>query len=242
MAGKSVSERKLNHLAIIMDGNGRWAKMHGLKRSEGHKAGEKTVRRVLDLVQEHDIEYLTLYAFSTENWNRSKEEISDLMFLLGNSIDNNLDEIHAKGVRIRLFGRIEGLPLFTRKKLKKATEKTMLNTNGTLIIALNYGGRAEIADAAKSIAVDVKKGKLNPKDIDETLFSKYLYAPDIPDPDLLIRTSGEYRISNFLNWEIAYSELYFTDTLWPDFKREDFEKALDSYYNRERRYGGRKGC
>ena len=240
MADKESSETKLNHLAIIMDGNGRWAEKNGLKRSEGHRAGEKTVRRVLDLVQEHDIEYLTLYAFSTENWNRSKEEVTDLMSLLGNSIDNNLDEMHEKGVRIRLFGRIEGLPLFTRKKLKKAAVKTLDNKKGNLIIALNYGGRAEIADAAKSIAEDVQKGKLKPGKIDEKLFAEYLYAPDIPDPDLLVRTSGEYRISNFLNWEIAYSELYFTETLWPDFGREDFEKALDSYYNRKRRFGGRK--
>jgi len=240
MADKGGKKSRLRHLAIIMDGNGRWAEKNGLKRAEGHRAGEKTVRRVLDLVQEHDIEYLTLYAFSTENWNRSMEEVSDLMNLLGSSIDNNLDEIHEKGVRIRLLGRIEGLPLFTRKKLKKATEKTADNKKGTLVIALNYGGRAEIADAARSIAEDVKKGKINPRKINEKLFSDYLYAPDIPDPDLLIRTSGEYRLSNFLIWEISYSELWFTDTLWPDFGREDFEMALDAFYNRKRRFGGRK--
>ena len=240
MAAKPAKERKLRHLAIIMDGNGRWAAGRGLKRVEGHKAGEKTVRRVLDLADEFGIEYLTLYAFSTENWKRSPSEVSDLMHLLGSSIEKNLDEIHEKNVKIRLLGRIEGLPSFTRKKLERAVAKTASNTGGTLVLALNYGGRAEIADAVKKLAEDAASGKISPKNIDEALFAEYLYAPDIPDPDLMIRTSGEYRISNFLLWELAYAELWFTDTLWPDFGREDFEAAIDSFYNRERRFGGRK--
>ncbi len=240
MADKDKKEKKLRHLAIIMDGNGRWAEKNGLRRIAGHEAGEKTVRRVLDLAREHDIEYLTLYAFSTGNWNRSVEEVAELMKLLGTSIEKNLNEIDEKGVRIRLLGRINGLPLLTRRKLRKAEAKTIDNKNGTLVIALNYGGRAEIADAAKSIAIEVKKGRLNPEKIDEKLFAEYLYAPDIPDPDLLIRTSGECRLSNFLIWEVSYSELWFTDTLWPDFDREDFEKAVDSFYGRSRRFGGRE--
>jgi len=241
MAGKSdAKEKKLRHLAIIMDGNGRWAAKKGVKRLEGHKAGEKTVRRVMDLAQEHKIEYLTLYAFSTENWSRSQEEVSGLMTLLATSIKSNLDEMHAKGVRIRLSGRIDGLPLITRTALRHAEKKTAGNTNGNLILALNYGGRAEIVDAVKAIAEGVKCGKIQPEDIDDNLFAENLYLPDVPDPDLLIRTSGECRISNFLNWEIAYTELWFTETLWPDFGRDDFEKALDSFFNRNRRYGGRK--
>jgi len=234
------SSNKLRHIAIIMDGNGRWAERNGLKRIDGHKAGEKTVRRVMDLAKEYNIEYLTLYAFSTENWNRSEEEVSGLMKLLASSIKSNLDDMHKSGVRIRLSGRIDGLPLFTRKALMHAERKTAENREGNLILALNYGGRAEIADATKRVAEDIKRGKIRVEDIDEDLFSSYLYLPSVPDPDLLIRTSGECRISNFLNWEIAYSELWFTDTLWPDFGRDDFEKALFSYYNRERRYGGRK--
>jgi len=231
---------KLRHLAIIMDGNGRWAEKHGLKRIDGHKAGEKTVRRVLDLIKEHNIEFLTLYAFSTENWKRSSEEVTGLMRLLSSSIESNLNEMHKKGLKIRLSGRIEGLPLYVRKKLQKAVRKTEDNQKGTLILALNYGGRAEITDAARKIAALIKNGKILPQDIDEALISEHLYAPDIPDPDLMIRTSGEYRTSNFLMWESAYTELWFTDTHWPDFGREDFEKALDSFYNRKRRFGGRK--
>jgi undecaprenyl diphosphate synthase len=234
-----AGNKKLRHLAIIMDGNGRWAEKHGLKRAEGHKAGEKTVRRVVDFSREFGIEYLTLYAFSTENWSRSPEEVSDLMALLGNSIENNLDELHGKGIRIRLIGRIGKLPLLTRRKLAKAVKKTAENKKGTLVIALNYGGRAEIADAAQAIAKEVKKGRLDPAVIDEKLFSDYLYAPDIPDPDMLIRTSGECRISNFLIWEISYSELWFTDTLWPDFDREDLEQAVEAFGRRNRRFGGR---
>ena len=240
MSSSVDTEKKLRHIAIIMDGNGRWAKRNGVERIDGHKAGEKTVRRVMDLAEEFDVEFLTLYAFSTENWNRSEDEVSGLMHLLATSMKSNLDEMHQKGVRIRLSGRIDGLPLLTRKVLQHAEKKTAKNSKGNLILALNYGGRAEITDAAQAIARDVKSGKIAPSDINEQLFSSYLYLPDVPDPDLLIRTSGECRLSNFLNWEIAYSEFWFTETLWPDFGREDFQKAVDIFYNRERRFGGRK--
>ena len=241
MIGNSMdTEKKLRHIAIIMDGNGRWAERNGVERIEGHKAGEKTVRRVMDFAEEFDIEFLTLYAFSTENWNRSEDEVSGLMTLLASSMKRNLDEIHSKGVRIRLSGRIDGLPLLTRKVLRHAEKKTIANSRGNLILALNYGGRSEIADAARGIAEDVKSGKISPEDVNEQLFSNYLYLPDVPDPDLLIRTSGECRLSNFLNWEIAYSEFWFTDTLWPDFGRDEFKEAIDIFYKRERRFGGRK--
>ena len=239
MADKAKTARKLEHLAIIMDGNGRWAKKNGLSRKEGHQAGEAAVRRVTDLCREYGIHYLTLYAFSTENWNRSTQEVGDLMELLGNSIDRNLAELNEKGIRILLSGRIEGLPLLTRRKLRKAVEKTANNTDGNLIIALNYGGRAEITDAAKKIAAAVKDGRISLKEIDENTFAEHLYLPEIPDPDLMIRTSGEHRISNFLLWQLSYCELYFTPIFWPDFNRDELEKAIKTFETRKRRYGGR---
>ncbi len=232
-------EKKLNHIAIIMDGNGRWAKKRGLKPIDGHQAGEKTVRRVMDLAEEFGIKYVTLYAFSTENWNRSIEEVSGLMALLGTSIDNNIKEFNEKGVRIRIMGDISKIPFLPRRKLKNAIIKTEENKRSQLIIALNYGGRQEIIDAAKKLAEQAVAGKLKPSGINEKIFAENLYVPDVPDPDLMIRTSGECRISNFLLWELSYSELWFTETLWPDFDREDFKKAVDTFYGRERRYGGR---
>ena len=240
MAVSAEKNRKIRHVAIIMDGNGRWATKRNLEKLEGHKAGEKAVRRVVDLAEEFGVEYLTLYAFSTENWRRSPKEVMGLMNLLGDSIERNLDELHEKGIRIRLMGRVERIPSHTRRKLDHAVAVTAANTKGNLIIALNYGGRAEIADAAAKIAELAVAGKIKPSSITEDSFSQYLYAPDIPDPDLLIRTSGEYRLSNFLLWQLSYSELHFTDTLWPDFGREDFQKAIESFYNRDRRFGGRK--
>ena len=228
------------HVAIIMDGNGRWAEKRGLPKIEGHKAGGETVRRISNLAWELGVEFLTLYAFSTENWRRSPTEVSALMRLLGDSIEGNRGEMMEKGVRLRVIGRRNRIPGHVLAKLDKTVAATADNPNGTLVVALNYGGRAEIADAAKSIAMDARAGKIAPNKIDEKLFAKYLYAPDIPDPDLLIRTSGELRISNFLLWETSYSELWFTDTLWPDFDRADFEKALDDFKSRQRRFGGRK--
>jgi len=233
------NEKKLNHIAFIMDGNGRWAKERGLKAIDGHKAGEKTVRNVMDYAEEFGVKYITLYAFSTENWNRSVEEVTGLMSLLGTSIENNFEELNKKGVRIRVIGDINKIPFITRNKLKKAIKNSGNNRKCELIIALNYGGRQEIVDSTKRIAERVKSGELKVSDIDEKLFSKNLYLDDIPDPDLMVRTSGEYRISNFLLWQLSYSELYFTDCYWPDFDREEFKKAVDVFYGRERRYGGR---
>jgi undecaprenyl diphosphate synthase len=231
-------KNKIKHIAIIMDGNGRWAKQRGLPRIEGHKEGAKAVERILKAAKESDIEYITLYAFSTENWKRAKDEVSGLMALLKEFLEVNLSVLQKNEIRLRVIGRINDIPYITRKVLKKAIKDTSHYAGRQLILALSYGGRAEIVDAVKKVANDVKNKKLNPEDIDEKLFSKYLYAPDVPYPELMIRTSGEMRISNFLLWQLSYSELWITDVLWPDFGEKDFKKAIDSYYQRERRYGG----
>ena len=183
---------------------------------------------------------MTLYAFSTENWKRSKEEVDALMDLLSRFIDGYLDEMKQNNVRLLVSGRIDGLPERAANDLKRAMAETASLTGHTLILALNYGGRSEIADAAKKIAEEVRHGRLDPVKIDEQLFSRYLYLPDVPDPDLMIRTSGEFRLSNFLLWELSYAEFYVTDTYWPDFDREEFRKAIESYSKRDRRFGGRK--
>lgn len=233
------AEKKLRHLAVIMDGNGRWAKQRGLHRLEGHKAGADAVRRIITLAKEFGIEFLTLYAFSTENWKRSEEEVTGLMLLLKEFIDNNIDELQRNNIRLRAVGRLEELPEASRESLYRGMQETAGNTGGSLVLALNYGGRAEIVDAAKKMALDAINGKINPEKLDEMSFRDYLYAPDIPDPDLMVRTSGEFRLSNFLIWELSYAEFYITETLWPDFDREDMEKAINSFYRRERRFGGR---
>ena len=228
------------HVAIIMDGNGRWAAKRGLERVEGHFAGAENVRKILKTVSEYNIEYLTLYAFSTENWKRSKEEVDALMKLLSQFIEENLGELKENKVRLLMTGKIDGLPETARHDLERAIRETSVNYERTLILALNYGGRQEIADAASKIAEDVKKGVIEPGQIDEHLFAKYLYHPEIPDPDLMIRTSGEFRLSNFLLWELSYSEIYVTDTFWPDFDASCFREALEAYTKRDRRFGGRK--
>lgn len=228
------------HIAVIMDGNGRWAKQRGLPRVEGHIAGAERVREVLRYAREFGVEYMTLYAFSTENWKRSREEVDALMDLLSRFIDGYLDEMKQNNVRLLVSGRIDGLPERAANDLKRAMAETASLTGHTLILALNYGGRSEIADAAKKIAEEVHHGRLDPVKIDEQLFSRYLYLPDVPDPDLMIRTSGEFRLSNFLLWELSYAEFYVTDTYWPDFDREEFRKAIESYSKRDRRFGGRK--
>lgn len=228
------------HIAVIMDGNGRWAKQRGLPRVEGHIAGAERVREVLRYAREFGVEYMTLYAFSTENWKRSREEVDALMDLLSRFIDGYLDEMKQNNVRLLVTGRIDGLPERAANDLKRAMAETASLTGHTLILALNYGGRSEIADAAKKIAEEVCHGRLDPVKIDEQLFSRYLYLPDVPDPDLMIRTSGEFRLSNFLLWELSYAEFYVTDTYWPDFDREEFRKAIESYSKRDRRFGGRK--
>ena len=227
------------HVAIIMDGNGRWAKRRGLERVEGHRAGAIAVKNLLEYLKKTGIQYLTLYAFSTENWKRSKEEVDALMELLAEFIDANLSLLMENNVRLLVTGRIEGLPEKAREKLKEAIRKSAGNTSGTVIFALNYGGRAEIADAAQKIARKVLKGEINPEQIDEKLFAQHLYLPEVPDPDLLIRTSGELRLSNFLLWELSYSEIYVTDTFWPDFDLAELNKAIDAFQKRNRRFGGR---
>ena len=227
------------HVAIIMDGNGRWAKQHGLERVEGHRAGAVAVKNLVESIKHIGIQYLTLYAFSTENWKRSKEEVDALMELLVEFIDANMHLLMDNDLRLLVSGRIDGLPEKAREKLKEAIRKSRENTKGTIIFALNYGGRAEIADAAKKIAEKVKKGEIDPDQIDEKLFAQNLYLPEVPDPDLLIRTSGELRLSNFLLWELSYSEIYVTDTYWPDFDLAEMNKAIDAFQKRNRRFGGR---
>jgi undecaprenyl diphosphate synthase len=231
--------KKIEHIAIIMDGNGRWAEKHGLSRIEGHKQGAEAVKKTIKTAGEMRLKYLTLYAFSTENWKRSEDEVSALMDLLSEFLDHNIELLHENKIRLKAIGRINQLPDKVYEKLKRAVSETSVYCKGTLILALNYGGRAEIADAAQKIAKDVEDKKINYKDIDETLFKEYLYDSEIPDPDLMIRTSGELRLSNFLLWELAYSEFYVTDVLWPDFDEQEFKKAINAYYNRERRFGGR---
>ena len=224
------------HVAFILDGNGRWAKKHGLPRLEGHRAGVKNIRHIIRCLNKHGVEYVTLYAFSTENWNRPVDEVNGIFKLLVEVVGREARELHKNGVRIRHIGRLEGLPEGVQKALNEAIKLTENNKGMTLGVALNYGGRAEILDAISRIAAD----KILPQDIDEGLFNKYLYTAGFPDVDLMIRTSGEMRTSNFLIWQSAYSEYYFTPVLWPDFNEEELEKALLAYSQRQRRFGGRQ--
>ncbi len=228
----------LEHLAIIMDGNGRWAKKRGLPRLKGHEAGAETVRRVLKLCRKYGVKYLTLYAFSTENWSRPAAEVSGLMLLLKRFLHDNLRELHENDVRMRVIGRRSDLPKDVQKVVADAEAETIDHKSGQLLIALSYGGRAELADAARSLARDVAAGKVDPETVDESALASRLYAPDVPDPDMIVRTSGELRLSNFLLWEAAYSELFVTPVLWPDFGEEDFKAVLDAFAQRDRRYGG----
>ena len=223
----------MDHLAIIMDGNGRWAKARRKPRIAGHRAGAEALDRVMHYCREAGIRYLTVYAFSTENWKRSKAEVTGLMALLSRYIRTKRDELVENGVRFRVVGRLADLSPKIRREIAELEEATR-GGEFTLAVALSYGGRAEIVDAANAWRRE------NPKDeLTEEAFRAYLYAPDIPDPDLIVRTSGELRTSNVLLWESAYSEYYFTDVLWPDFDREEFDRALAAYARRERRMGGR---
>ncbi|MFA6100590.1 MAG: isoprenyl transferase [Victivallaceae bacterium] len=231
--------RKLRHIAVIMDGNGRWAEQHKLERIEGHKKGSEVVIEIVKAAKEIGLEYLTLYAFSTENWKRPGFEVSGLMNILNDFLTNRLYELMDNGIRLKTIGRTEQLPEGVRRNLAAAIRKTADNKCGTLVLALSYGGRAEIVDAVKKIVKDANDGKIKSKDVDETCFARYLYDPEIPDPDLMIRTSGEYRISNFLLWQLSYSEFYITETLWPDFNKEELMKAVEAYNMRSRRFGGR---
>jgi len=221
------------HVAIIMDGNGRWARERGLPRLEGHRQGTENIRRVVSTFGDRGIKYLTLFAFSTENWNRPRTEVNGLFRLLAQVIDRETDSLHKREVRLKHVGRLDGLSPRLTKRVKQAIELTKDNAGMTLSVAFNYGGRAEILDAVRSL---LSRG-ITPVELDEEIFRRYLYTPDLPDPDLIIRTGGEVRVSNFLLWQAAYSEYYFTPTYWPDFSGEEIEKALLAYSQRQRRFG-----
>ena len=228
----------VNHLAIIMDGNGRWAQSRGLERTAGHRAGADNVLTIMQAAKEFGIKYLTLYAFSTENWKRPAAEVGALMKLLQEFLLKQLPGMQKENVRLNAIGRLDDLPEPARLSLLGAMKATANNTGGVLTLALNYGGRAEIVDAAKKLIKEAKSGNLDWEKLDEKSFANFLYDPELPDPDLVIRTSGELRISNFLLWEMAYSELYISDVMWPDFGRAELAEALKSYNNRNRRFGG----
>jgi len=235
----SLNMKKLpKHIAIIMDGNGRWADRRDLPRVAGHKAGIDSVREVVEVCGELGIQILTLYAFSAENWKRPPLEINALMKLLLDQLREQTPDLNAKNVHVSVIGDTDHLPRKVTYELQRTIDITKNNTGLTLNLALNYGGRQEILKATKSIAADIENGKLKTKDLDENVFSRYLYTSGFPDPDIIIRTSGELRISNFLLWQCAYSEFYITDVLWPDFRKKHLLLALISYQRRKRRFGG----
>jgi undecaprenyl diphosphate synthase len=226
-----------SHVAIIMDGNGRWAKQHGEDRIFGHHEGVNSVREIVEACGEIGVKYLTLYAFSTENWNRPKDEVDALMELLVSTISMETPNLHKKGVRLQVIGDILSLPATCQKELQESIDLTSGNKTVTLILALSYSSKWEITDAVKKIAALVEKGELKSGEITSKLIEEHLNTAAYPDPELMIRTSGEHRISNFLLWQLAYAEFYFTDVLWPDFRKNEFFKAIISYQNRERRFG-----
>lgn len=228
---------KLEHLAIIMDGNGRWAARRGLPRSMGHRKGAEVVKEITRAAGELGIKYLTLYAFSTENWNRGEDEVKTLMGLLRDYLQSDLKEVQENNVRIRFIGEREMLDADIVRKMAEIEADTLRNTGMTLCIALSYGSRQEIVNAVKKTAALVKEGDISLNDVDVKLFSDMLYTKDMPDPDLVIRTSGEQRISNYLLWQIAYAEFFFTDVLWPDFNKKLLEDIIKNFNMRERRYG-----
>lgn len=226
------------HIAIIMDGNGRWARGKGLERLNGHERGAEAVRDCVKGCRELGVDYLTLYAFSTENWQRPKAEVMGLMKLLERFLAKEVPELNAQGVRLQAIGRLSDLPESTRRALEQAIAQTAHNTQLTLILALSYSSRMELVDAVRAIARDAQAGNLDPEAIDTGEVSRRLYTRDYPDPDLLIRTSGEMRLSNFLLWQLSYTEFYITDTLWPDFRKDDLFEAVRAYGKRQRRFGG----
>jgi undecaprenyl diphosphate synthase len=235
---KLIDKNKLpQHVAVIMDGNGRWAKSRGQERTFGHKNAITAVRNVINACNEVHIPYLTLYTFSSENWNRPKEEVDTLMNLLSETLLLEAEEIFSKGLRMHVVGDIIQLPELVKDQLLNVIELTKNNVNGNLILALNYGSQKEILKAVKEISQEVKEGKINADEIDEKCFEAHLYTKDFPQVDLMIRTSGEVRISNFLLWQIAYAELQFLDVLWPDFTKDTFFQCILDYQNKERRYG-----
>lgn len=225
------------HIAIIMDGNGRWAKSKGLPRLAGHRAGVDSVRKIVEAAAEIGVKHLTLYTFSTENWKRPKEEVSTLMTLLVRTLRKEINELHRNNVRLNTIGDFDALPITVQEEFKDAIEKTSKNNRLNLHLALSYSGRWEIMEAVKKIAGDVKSGKLNPELINGELFSDYLETKGIPDPELLIRTSGEFRVSNFLLWQIAYSEIYICHEFWPEFGKQNLYEAIHDFQKRERRFG-----
>ena len=231
-------QRVPQHVAIIMDGNGRWAQQRGNKRLYGHENGVNAVRQATEAAGKAGVKYLTLYAFSTENWNRPKDEVDGLMMLLVDSINTELDTLIKNGIQLRIIGQTQCLPQQVQQKLQVAIDKTAHCETLTLIVALNYGAHQELADAARQIAIDCQNGKLSPNDIAPSTVQQYLYTASIPNPELMIRTSGEHRLSNFLLWQMAYTELHFTPVLWPDFTTDDFYKAIIDFQHRERRFGG----
>ncbi len=222
------------HVAIIMDGNGRWARLRGLARIEGHRAGTENIRQIIERFADYGVRYLTLFAFSTENWSRPRYEVQGLMHILSHVIKRETQHLHRNGIRLVHIGRMEGLPQKLQREVKAAIELTKDNTGLTLCVAFNYGGRAEILDAVRAMVAD----GVPANEIDEDRMRKYLYTVDVPDPDLIIRTAGELRISNFLIWQGAYSEFHFVSTYWPDFDIADIDEALLAYSRRRRRFGG----
>src|SRR5713226_9403200 len=237
LLGRLRQQPRPRHVAVIMDGNGRWATNRGLPRVAGHGEGVKSVRAVVRTAGELGIQFLTLYAFSSENWNRPHQEVSTLMALLERSIERELPELMERNVRFRVIGRADGVPARVGERIQRLIETTSRNTGLTLLMAFNYGGRDELVDAVRALAREVLSGQLRPEDIDEVRVSRALYTDGIPDPDLLIRTSGELRLSNFLLWQVAYTELWMTPTLWPDFGAREFCLAVADFQQRDRRFG-----
>ncbi|MFH2138285.1 MAG: isoprenyl transferase [Candidatus Omnitrophota bacterium] len=226
------------HIAIIMDGNGRWAKQKHLPRVAGHRQGVETVKKIVRACDDLGVKFLTLYTFSSENWKRSKTEVSFLMHLFNKHLDKAIRDLRKNNVRFLTIGVEKGLPPKVRQVMDKAKEETAKNTGLTLILAFNYGARLEIMDAALGLAKDIQEGKIKYKEVTEEVFSSYLYTADIPDPDLLIRTSGEMRVSNFLLWQLSYSEIYITKKFWPEFDEQDLADAIREFQSRDRRFGG----
>ena len=240
--GNTDAARIPRHVAIVMDGNGRWAKQRGLKRTDGHAAGEEALFDTVNGALDIGLDWMTVFAFSTENWRRPIDEVRFLMGFNESLLLRRRDELHELGVRVRFIGRRTGrVPGRLRRRIADSEELTRANRRLTLTFAFNYGGRAELVDAARAIAHEVAEGRLDPDKISDRTLARHLYAPDMPDPDLLVRTSGEFRISNYLLWELAYAELVFTDVLWPDFRRDHLFEAIREFQRRERRFGAVDG-
>jgi len=238
MAAHDPEKKIPQHIAIIMDGNGRWAAARNLPRREGHRAGAASVEECLKACGDIGVKYLTLYAFSSENWKRPEPEVTALMALLAHFLKEKTPSLMKNNIRLQVIGHFARLPQRNQKQLRDTIEKTKNNDGLTLVVALSYGSREEIVDAARRLMEEAKAGSIDPADLDPETFSRYLYTADIPDPDLLIRTSGECRVSNFLLWQISYAEIVITETLWPDFRKEHLEDAIAEYQRRHRRFGG----